>query len=185
MAISSLDDAVDLVSLRISQPLLALYVFGDPMPTKYLAQFIRNDASFVNHIPSNLLGACCRDSVFRLVFTLISSLVGPAAPLGYPVSPVARYRREMLEFPSPQFVHSTPGSIDVQALANSDSTAADRLLAASLRPLKPMGQPRAGDMNFFVQGLKASFALYIYLPLTIAAGGILGYGARSAYRYLR
>jgi len=61
--------------------------------------------------------------------------------------------------------------------------AANGLLAASLQPLKPMGQPREGDMNFFLQGLRASFALYIYLPMTIAAVSIVGYAARSAYRH--
>jgi hypothetical protein len=91
----------------------------------------------------------------------------------------------MIEVPSPQFVHCSPGSTPVGELANRDSMAANGLLAASLQPLKPMGQPREGDMNFFVQGLKASFALYIYLPLTIAGGGILGYGARTAYRHWR
>ena len=57
LAVSSLDDAIDLVSSKISPPLLASYVFGDPKAAKYLAQFIRTDASFVNHIPASLLGS--------------------------------------------------------------------------------------------------------------------------------
>ena len=59
---------------------------------------------------------------------------------------------------------------------------ANGLLTASLQPFKPMGQPKEGDMNFFVQAFRASFALYIF-PVTVAAVGILGYAARSIYRH--
>jgi len=57
VAVSSLDDAIDLVSSKISRPLLASYVFADPKSAKYLAQFIRAEMNFVNHVPASLLGA--------------------------------------------------------------------------------------------------------------------------------
>ena len=61
---------------------------------------------------------------------------------------------------------------------------ANGLLIAALQPLKAMGQPNEGDVNFFVQGLRAGFAVYI-VPLGIAAVGFVWYAARSAYRHAR
>ena len=63
LAVSSLDDAIDIVGSKTSRPLLALYVFADPKSAKYLAQFIRADVSFINHIPASLLGASSLDGV--------------------------------------------------------------------------------------------------------------------------
>ncbi len=91
----------------------------------------------------------------------------------------------MIELPSPQFVHCLSGSTSFDVTADKDSVAEDDLLTASLKPLKSMGQPREGDMNFFVQGLRASFALFIYMPMTLAAIAIGTYGARLAYKHWR
>ena len=94
-----------------------------------------------------------------------------------------RYRREMMESPSPQFVRDSQGALSVQELVEDGSTAASDLLTASLQALSPTGQPREGDMNFFAQGLRASFALYVYLPMTVAAAAFVGYGGRYAKRH--
>ncbi|KAJ9615475.1 hypothetical protein H2200_001550 [Cladophialophora chaetospira] len=164
LAVSSLDDAIDVANSELTPRTRALYVFGDPKAAKYLAQFVQTDVSFVNHIPAGLL-------------------VGPPAPSGYPVSPTARYRREMMETPSPQFVKRNPVIPSVEKLVESGTAIPAALLAASSRALRPTGQPREGDMNFFAQGLRASFVLYIYLPMTVAAAAIAGYGGRYAYRH--
>ncbi|KAF2139364.1 uncharacterized protein K452DRAFT_337527 [Aplosporella prunicola CBS 121167] len=58
-AISSLDDGIDLANR--AELLLASYIFAMPTSAKYLGQFIGSQATFVNHIPLELL-------------------VGPAAP---------------------------------------------------------------------------------------------------------
>jgi aldehyde dehydrogenase (NAD+) len=57
MTYSSLDDAIDFLNSTFSTRLRALYAFADPKAAKYLAQFIRTDVSFVNHIPLSLLGS--------------------------------------------------------------------------------------------------------------------------------
>ena len=54
--VSSLDDAIDLIDSYTSRSLLAVYIFADPSPAKYLGQFIKADSNFINHIPANLLG---------------------------------------------------------------------------------------------------------------------------------
>lgn len=56
LAVSSYDDAIDALSQNHPKPLSALYIFAEPLAAKYLTQFIRTRASFVNHIPANLLG---------------------------------------------------------------------------------------------------------------------------------
>lgn len=60
---TSLDDAIRLVngtattSSPVGKPAnLASYVFAQPATAKYLSQFIDAQASFVNHIPAQLLG---------------------------------------------------------------------------------------------------------------------------------
>lgn len=55
---SSLDDAIDLFSKDgVQKPLVgALYLFAAPREAKYLSQYISSQASFVNHIPAQLLG---------------------------------------------------------------------------------------------------------------------------------
>lgn len=97
--------------------------------------------------------------------------------------PTLRYRREMLEVPSTQFVDSSPKIPSVEDLVGTGSTGVSTLLTTSLQALKPTGQPREGDMNFFAQGLRASFILYIYLPMTVAIVAVAGYGGKYARRH--
>lgn len=56
LATSSHDDAIDTINGMNQTALLALYVFADPSAAKYLSHFIRTRVSFVNHIPTNILG---------------------------------------------------------------------------------------------------------------------------------
>ena len=184
LAVSSLDDAIDIVGSKISRPLIASYIFADPKSAKYLAQFIRADVSFINHIPASLLGGSSLGGVSKLALLLTILPVGPAAPSGYPVSPTARYRREMIESPSPQFARCHPGSISIEELGNRHSMTATGLATAALQPLKAMSLSKEGDVNFFVQGFRTSLVVYI-LPLSIVAVGLVGYAARSAYRFAR
>jgi hypothetical protein len=62
LATSSHDDAIDAINATSQDALLALYVFADGPSAKYLTQFIRTRVSFVNHIPTNILGKSAFES---------------------------------------------------------------------------------------------------------------------------
>ncbi|KAJ4383825.1 hypothetical protein N0V86_000668 [Didymella sp. IMI 355093] len=86
-AITSLEHAISLIdedSESISG-LLAGYYFGTPSAGRYLSQFIKADASFVNHIPYRLL-------------------LGPAAPVYHSIKVDARYTKVQFTRPSPAFI---------------------------------------------------------------------------------
>ncbi|KEF62411.1 uncharacterized protein A1O9_00383 [Exophiala aquamarina CBS 119918] len=165
LATSSQDDAIDALNKDDQNPLLALYVFAGPRVAKYLTQFVRSNVSFVNHIPANLL-------------------VGPAAPIDYPVSPIARYRRHMMETPSPKFVTRLSGELDLQGLVREGLKMSQTLYNDSLQPLKPTGQPKEGDKNFFAQGMLTGFIL---LVLPLFTGVVVGtsYIVLKLYRHWR
>jgi hypothetical protein len=93
---------------------------------------------------------------------------------------MARYSREMLEIPSPQFVHSSSGASSASELCRALSKETDNFYQASLQPLKPMGQPREGDMNFFLQGYVASFAFYV-APVVLGTIAASAYGSYKLY----
>ncbi|RVX74926.1 hypothetical protein B0A52_01203 [Exophiala mesophila] len=165
LPISSHDDGIDTLNNHTDDSLLALYVFASPPVAKYLTQFVRSTVSFVNHIPANLL-------------------VGPAAPVGYSVSPVGRYRCEMMENPSPKFVSRVSGEVDLREVAQKGSEIGKLLHQQSLRPLKPTGQPREGDSNFFQQGMLVGL---IFLVLPVVTGSLIGtsYLTMKLYRRWR
>jgi hypothetical protein len=56
LATSSHDDVIDAVNASDQEAMLAVYIFAEPAAAKYLAQFIRSHVSFVNHIPTSMLG---------------------------------------------------------------------------------------------------------------------------------
>jgi hypothetical protein len=89
----------------------------------------------------------------------------------------------MMEIPSTQFVDHSTAVPSAEDMAGTDAMKTSMLLTKSLKAMKPMGQPREGDMNFFAQGLRASFVLYIYLPVTVASVALAGYGAKYARRH--
>ncbi|KPI36600.1 uncharacterized protein AB675_4433 [Cyphellophora attinorum] len=165
LAYTSLDDAIDSLATVQQNALPALYVFADLAPAKYLSHFIKTHVSFVNHIPANLL-------------------IGPVAPSGYPVSTESRYRREMFESPSPQFVNVAANELGVADAVEVETRTYKRWHEAARSPLKPTGQPREGDVNFFVQGLRAAIVVYV---LPVALIGIFGAGfmGKKALSYLK
>ncbi|KAL6791509.1 hypothetical protein GGI42DRAFT_346688 [Trichoderma sp. SZMC 28013] len=117
--------------------------------TKYLGQFIPAQINFINYIPATLL-------------------VGPTAPEGYPVHPTLRYRRSMMEIRSPQFIQNRDNSV---TSITSDWKAESLTYKEAIQPLKPDGQPIAGEINFFLQGFLASFVVYVVPLLTAVVGG--------------
>ncbi|KAL5085981.1 hypothetical protein Trisim1_009746 [Trichoderma cf. simile WF8] len=149
VAVTSLDCAIDFLLHAYPKGISALYLFGTPAQTKYLGQFIPARANFINYIPATLL-------------------VGPTAPEGYPLHPKLRYRREMMEIPSPQFFQDKEGSI---TSITSDWKTGDSTYEEAIQPLKSDGQPIAGEINFFLQGFLASFVVYVVPLLTAIVGG--------------
>ncbi|KAF3070007.1 hypothetical protein CFAM422_006583 [Trichoderma lentiforme] len=145
VAVTSLDCAIDFLLNAYPKGISALYLFGTPAQTKYLGQFIPARVNFINYIPATLL-----------------------APEGYPLHPTLRYRREMMEIPSPQFFQDEESSI---TSISSAWKAGDSMYEKAIQPLKPDGQPIAGEINFFLQGFLASFVVYMVPLLTAIVGG--------------
>ncbi|KAI1617007.1 hypothetical protein EDD36DRAFT_415883 [Exophiala viscosa] len=149
LSFSSLDDVIDGVQNKSEQqPLSALYIFSDGPSAKYLAQFIAARVSFVNHIPAKLS-------------------IGPAAPIGYAVTPSNRYHRDMFTSPSPQYAHQIGSEVSAgEAFAAAPSQLVSKLYGASKTSLRPPDQPKAGDVNFFLQALLAS-GVFIVTPIAV------------------
>jgi aldehyde dehydrogenase (NAD+) len=174
---SSLDDVIDLVNQKSAGSTRALYIFGDGKAAKYLAQFIRTEVSFVNHIPASILSKY----LLRLLIGHMSAydhIVGPAAPSLYYVSPTARFRREMLETPSAQY--SQTEGLTVEEVMRENFHTTGILLEHAARPLKSSGQALEGDMNFFLQAYRVSFGVFIYLPAAMIGAFGLVHGYRCA-----
>lgn len=69
--------------------------------------------------------------------------------------------------PSPQYAHKTGSEVSAgEAFAATPSQSVTRLYEASRSPLRPPNQPKAGDVNFFLQALLAS-GLFIVTPMAV------------------
>lgn len=73
--------------------------------------------------------------------------------------------------PSPKFVNKLSGEFGLPDLIIDESSTSQNWYKQSLQPLKPTGQPKEGDRNFFVQGLMIGF---VFLVLPIVTGTIMG-----------
>lgn len=80
----SLDDAIDLVNSS-GASISAGFYFTSPAAGKYLSQFIPAQASFINHVPPQIL-------------------VGPAFVQGYTADPLDRYATDMFTVPAPAYI---------------------------------------------------------------------------------
>jgi hypothetical protein len=178
LAYSSHDDAIDALNGLSPQPLAASYVFADPPAAKYLTQFVKSRASFVNHIPARLLGQLLKSFKVMLVYESADSFsVGPSAPVEFPVFSVSRYRREMLEIPAPQV--TKPSQSDTNASFLGDKMF-EVLYQTSIQPLKPMSQPKEGDKNFFAIALLTSY-VFVVSPIIFSSIAGLGYFGIKLY----
>lgn len=77
----------------------------------------------------------------------------------------------MIESPSPQFVHPKNAGLSPGALTQERSQLWEQLYQASLRPLKPTGQPVPGSMNFFAQGLVVGVVFFLIPIVAVTASG--------------
>ena len=151
--------------------MLVLYMFAEPAAAKYLAQFIRTRVCFINHIATSMLGESSTPS-FRPHSTIgiknNTETVRPAAPVGYPVNPDFPYSRVMFEFASPQFVRVGGLDLSLEDLRQDNSKDWQKRFSSALQPLKPTGQPKEGQVNFFAQALVVGTVVYA-LPVFIMA----------------
>jgi hypothetical protein len=101
-------------------------------------------------------------------------LVGPAAPIGFPVSIKARYSKEMFSVPRPEFINFPARSIAVaKALDGEEPDVERKLREEAQKALPPTGQPPGRAVGFFEQGLVTGAT--ILATSTIAGLVIVGY----------
>ncbi|KAK4542362.1 hypothetical protein LTR36_006818 [Oleoguttula mirabilis] len=153
-AITSLDDAIDLISSTEDGPCLAAYHFGNPAQAKYLTQFIDANISFINHIPREVL-------------------IGPAYPTGHPINLAARYPRELFTLQRPAYIErrSAPAVFDA-ALTSSSNATAQQLLRDASSPLKVLKRSKGGGVGFFEQGFLMNAAILLTTTISVSGFGI-------------
>ncbi|QDS74300.1 hypothetical protein FKW77_003808 [Venturia effusa] len=134
-SVRSLDDAIDLANKNGT--LLASYIFASPSAGKYLSQFVHAHTTFVNNIPVELL-------------------VGPAAPLGSPVSASSRYSMEQFTQPRATYTQQTAESNTLAKLIVSGDFSLIEQVTRSATAALPVGKGRpekAAPFGFFEQGI--------------------------------
>jgi acyl-CoA reductase-like NAD-dependent aldehyde dehydrogenase len=140
--ISSMDDAIDLLN-SVETSLLANYVYAAPAAGKYITQFVRSAASFVNHVPAELL-------------------VGGPAPAGLTPSIHPRYTATMFSVSSPALIHESARSQAVTSLVALSDTKQQRRLEAALDvSLGAFKEPFGPKIGFFEQGFLFNASLIL------------------------
>ena len=158
----SLDDAIDLLVQSSSAPYLAAYHFSNLASAKYLSQFVDARASFINHIPRELL-------------------VGPTFPVERPFKLAERYAISLFEVPRPILVNSSIESAVLSvALDSPNNTSAQQLWKAAGAPLAVMNRSKGGAIGFFEQGFLVNAGLILASTVAISSTG-----AWYLWRYAR
>ncbi|CAK7233785.1 hypothetical protein SBRCBS47491_008729 [Sporothrix bragantina] len=159
-SVTSMDDAINLADSLSAEapPALATYVFGAPASCKYLSQFIASHATFVNHIPREML-------------------IGPAAPMHIPVSPSVRYPVNAFTTPRPAFFNKSTVTHELEGILADGSRQA--ILQKQLELMKklevPPDRPVKQMIGFFEQGILVGLGT-VATPILLALGtaGYLG-----------
>jgi aldehyde dehydrogenase (NAD+) len=162
-ATTSLEHAISLIdedSESISG-LLAGYYFGTSSAGRYLSQFIKADASFVNHIPYRLL-------------------LGPAAPAYHSIDVDARYTKAQFARPSPAFITTANSHTAlVKVLRGKDARkAATEALSKATQEIKEKKRAEWIAIGYFEQGILIGLSLY-GIPLLTCIGTGLFFGVRA------
>ncbi|CAK1359540.1 unnamed protein product [Cercospora beticola] len=153
-ATKSLDDAIDLIGSRTTKPLLAAYHFSNARTGKYLSQFISSEASFVNHVPRELL-------------------LGPPAVSGREFAIDNRYPIDSFTISRPVQINASPQSLRIAGiLATSSSNAAQKLITEAASPLKAFKRNPGGGIGYFEQGFLLGAGLILASTLTVSATGV-------------
>lgn len=153
-ATKSLDDAIDLIGSRATRPLLAAYHFSNARTGKYLSQFISSEATFVNHVPRELL-------------------LGPPAVSGSKSALGNRYSIDSFTIPRPVQINASSQSLRIASiLATSSSDTARKLITEAASPLKAFKRNPGGGIGYFEQGFLLGAGLILASTLTISATGV-------------
>ena len=78
-------------------------------------------------------------------------------------------------------MHLTSEATTVIDVMKTPLRISENLLKAALQPLKPTGQAKEGEMNFFVLGLRVGLGVYV-LPVALTMVGGLAWGSRRLYQ---
>lgn len=165
-SITSLEHAISLVDgdLDPSESLAAAYHFGVPASGKYLSQFIKADASFVNHVP------------FRL-------LLGPTAPSNHPIDVEKRYTTLHFSRPSPAYIlpSKSQGALQKVVAGKDARKAATEMLATATQEIKEQKRPESVAIGYFEQGIFIGLGVY-GIPVLTCIGATLFFGVRAGLR---
>ncbi|KAL1656941.1 hypothetical protein SLS61_000737 [Didymella pomorum] len=165
-AITSLEHAISLIDedSESASGLLAGYYFGTPSAGKYLSQFIKADASFVNHVPYRIL-------------------LGPAAPAYHSVDIDARYTKAQFTRPSPAFITASSSHVAlVKSLGGKDAKKASaETLSKATQEIKEKKRAEWIAIGYFEQGILIGLGLY-GIPLLTCIGTGLFFGVRAGLR---
>lgn len=154
-SIRSIDDGIQLFERRVAGSCTAAYYFSNPGTGKYLCQFVPSEASFVNHIPSQLL-------------------LGPPTPTGHPIDPSQRYSIDLFTVPAAQYIVTTSESAKLTAaLQNKDNVALSQLAEEARKPLEVAKRSGGGGIGFFEQGLLLHVGLILTGVLTTSVAAVI------------
>ena len=88
----------------------------------------------------------------------------------------------MIESPSGSFAEPVSGELKASQIGKLDLV--ERTYETALRPLKPTGQPKEGDKNFFAQSILVGMIVYLS-PIAIGTLAGAGYLGVKLYNRLR
>lgn len=157
----SVDDAIELITKIVPEKCNATYHFANPETGKYLAQFISSNASFINHVPRELL-------------------LGPLYPAGQPLTPNTRYQPSFFTLPSPQYSTAAPRD-GVLKSALSGANDELELMRLASEPLNVKKRYSGKGIGFFEQGLLLNASLILFGTITASIVSI--YYVRRALRH--
>ncbi|KAF2192022.1 hypothetical protein K469DRAFT_622015 [Zopfia rhizophila CBS 207.26] len=162
-AVTSLDHAIDMATNDASEAsLLATYHFASPKHAKYLAQFIKSDVSFINHVP-------------------LPILLGPAAPSSHPINLETRYSPSQFTRPVPQFITPPPRQAALGSILRDQTLKRLilELMEDATKEIRVSKRPESIATGFFQQGIFIGLGIY-GIPLVTGIGVSVWYAVRAA-----
>lgn len=170
--------AYSLTSISTSNTLLASYIFGSPAAAKYLGQFIRNEVSFVNYVPGELLSKFARVGIDEEYTDRV--LVGPAAPSGRPVDPSERYPSDFFSVPRPSYIQSSSKNTPLSSVMLGEKLEKNIAFIKqdALKELKVVKRAETYGIGYFEQGILTGLGM-VGVPIL----AMLTTGAVYSVRY--
>ena len=158
-SVRSIDDSIEIMSRTKVDECAAAYHFGSLETGQYLARFVSSRASFINHVPRELL-------------------LGPTYPTGHSIDLETRYPRHLFSRSSPQFVTPSTSSMRYSSALNGKTD--DALAEDASEALVVIKRPDGKGIGFFEQGLLLNVSLILFGTLSVSAAGV--YYIRKMFR---